>query len=60
MILVADEGVDALTDAKAGEALFRTADAALYAAKARGRNQVFVAPETTAHALYPVHADVRA
>jgi diguanylate cyclase (GGDEF)-like protein len=39
------EGVDELTDAKAGELLFRAADAALYAAKARGRNQVFVALE---------------
>jgi two-component system, cell cycle response regulator len=32
------------TDTEAGEALFRAADAALYAAKARGRNQVFAAP----------------
>jgi diguanylate cyclase (GGDEF)-like protein len=41
----AAEGVDAQPDAKAGELLFRAADKALYAAKARGRNQVFVALE---------------
>ena len=35
-----DEG-----DARIGEALFRAADIALYAAKARGRNQVFVGPD---------------
>jgi diguanylate cyclase (GGDEF)-like protein len=37
-----DGDVGSVTDARAGEALFRDADAALYAAKARGRNQVFV------------------
>jgi diguanylate cyclase (GGDEF)-like protein len=35
------------TDTEAGEALFRAADAALYAAKARGRNQVFAAPASS-------------
>jgi GGDEF domain-containing protein len=33
-------------DAGRGEALFRAADVALYQAKAHGRNQVWVAPES--------------
>jgi diguanylate cyclase (GGDEF)-like protein len=55
----AAEGSGGPTDAKAGEALFRDADAALYAAKARGRNQVFVAPEATGTGA-AVNADARA
>ena len=53
----AGEATGSLTDAKAGEALFRAADAALYAAKARGRNQVFVALDSAARLP---HADARA
>jgi diguanylate cyclase (GGDEF)-like protein len=49
---------DGLTDAKAGEGLFRAADAALYAAKARGRNQVFVAAAAVDD-LPTVHAESR-
>jgi diguanylate cyclase (GGDEF)-like protein len=48
----------ALTDTQAGEALFRAADAALYAAKARGRNQVFVAPAAIDHPQ-TVHGESR-
>jgi diguanylate cyclase (GGDEF)-like protein len=36
------------TDAEAGEALFRAADAALYAAKSLGRNQLFVSAGSAA------------
>jgi diguanylate cyclase (GGDEF)-like protein len=39
------------SDDRAGETLFRAADAALYAAKRRGRNQVFLAPSPTSHAM---------
>jgi diguanylate cyclase (GGDEF)-like protein len=53
------EEVDGLTDARAGEALFRAADAALYAAKARGRNQVFVSLNAT-EPVGAVPADARA
>ena len=40
--VVGTQALDGLTDVKAGELLFRAADVALYAAKARGRNEVFV------------------
>jgi diguanylate cyclase (GGDEF)-like protein len=53
------EAIDGLTDAKAGEVLFRAADAALYAAKARGRNQVFVS-HNPAEPLRAVQGDARA
>jgi diguanylate cyclase (GGDEF)-like protein len=39
------------TDAKAGELLFRSADKALYAAKSRGRNQVFVVADQVSGAI---------
>jgi len=42
---------DSRTDERAGESLFRAADAALYAAKSRGRNQVFAAPGPASHAI---------
>jgi diguanylate cyclase (GGDEF)-like protein len=46
---------DPETDAKAGEAIFRAADAALYHAKSRGRNQVFVATDALPVAAVTSH-----
>ncbi len=52
------QALDGLTDVKAGELLFRAADVALYAAKARGRNQVFVSLDA-AEPVAAVQADAR-
>jgi len=49
---------DPRTDERAGESLFRAADAALYAAKSRGRNQVFVASGAPGPASHRIAAGV--
>jgi two-component system cell cycle response regulator len=46
----AASAADGEIDARTGEALFRAADQALYGAKARGRNQVFLGPDVAGEA----------